>query len=105
MTDSGMVAKLLDALAAGDDQTDFGAASKAIARTASRTALDLDMRQVAALAAVWSVVARWDIGHQPGKRLGDIMKVLPPDHVEAIEQALIAGGLANRTEDGPSPRP
>jgi hypothetical protein len=80
------------------------AAGRALARTAlalaaERTVLDMSMQELAALAAVWAVVSKWNVALVPERRLGDVMKVLPADHVAQIERALLWGGFAHADDD------
>jgi hypothetical protein len=71
----------------------------ALAPVSTPTALDLTMQQLGALAAVWAVASKWNVALVPGKRLGDIMKILPADHVAQINRALIFGGFAHIDDD------
>jgi hypothetical protein len=62
-----------------------------LSRTAATpTVLDVTMRQLAAPAAVWSTVAKWDVSMQLDRLLGDCLKVRPSEHVTDVERAAAA---------------
>ncbi len=75
----------------------------ALTPVSTPTVLDMTVQQVAALAAVWAVVSKWNVSLAPQRRLGDTMKVLPADHVAKINQALILGGFAHVDDDDDPP--
>jgi hypothetical protein len=63
--------------------------------------LDLQVYQLAALAEIWSIVAPSVLGPGNGeRRLGDVVKVLPPADVERIGDVAVRGDFATRVDDG-----
>jgi hypothetical protein len=65
---------------------------------ATRTVLDMRMVEIAALGTMWSVLCRWNIWVQGDRKLGDAMKILPPEDVAVIIGALVWGGFAHVEE-------
>jgi hypothetical protein len=60
---------------------------------AQRSILDIDLRRVTSLAAVYGIVSRW--WDQPGYRerpLGDVLKVIPADLADQVHSFLVVGG-------------
>jgi histidinol dehydrogenase len=90
---------------------EMSAAAHELAQAAVRhaaatvTALDLSMRQLSALGAVWSVVSKWNYSADPDRRLGAMLKIMPPEHAAAVEQALVWGGMAKLVDDDDSDTP
>jgi hypothetical protein len=60
----------------------------------SASVLDLNFRRLSALAAVWATVEKWWRYplHQQ-RSLGDLLKIVPPDHARWVEQILTWGGF------------
>jgi hypothetical protein len=57
------------------------------------TVLDASNRQLFAVATIWAVLSRWDCSLDMDKRLGDQLKVLPPEDVKVIHEVLQTGRL------------
>jgi len=55
--------------------------------------LDLTMRELRALCAIYSVVSKWDISLRDDYRLESAMKVIPPEHAALIDEAIRYGRL------------
>jgi hypothetical protein len=77
------LAPLVDGVMAGLEDADL---------LRKRSVFDLDMRLVNSMAGVWSILARWDVSRLGTRRLGDALKVLPPEHVEWVRGILAWGG-------------
>jgi hypothetical protein len=58
------------------------------------TIMDATNRQLKAVAAVWGVLARWDVSLDLDRRLSDQLKILPHEDAELIMRFLRWGGLA-----------
>jgi hypothetical protein len=58
------------------------------------TVLDLTMRQLQCLAAVWGVMSRWDASLKLDRTMGALLKTMPGADVDVVARILAWGGFA-----------
>jgi hypothetical protein len=61
--------------------------------------MDLTVRSLQALAAVYGILSRWDVVLNPDRTLGSAMKIIATDDAARIEQMLRFGALLPAAND------